>query len=329
MRDFFVKYPFINIITTNYDNLISKHIFEENCRLFIEGKSAPTINMSNNIFHIHGSVLNSQSIVVTTNDYFNFQHKNNYFSRKLYTLLQETTTVILGYSLGDFNLNSILNEVRYSRSPGIKTSDIYYISRSEIDTVYKEYYSCAFGINVIDNTDINQFFSALGDKIPEAENVLNNRGNIKKVLEDGHIFLDDYLKLRDSFYHILIQASSEGINYDNEKFLAVLEDILRRKMKFTFENGAWSQYSHLAEWLIELGTNMETRNTRLETAYLDLVEYSFERMRRELYFGYSWDAYNKWIYGWNNINLNNRELIKELIQKRFDTSHDAYDLMQL
>ena len=106
VQDFFIKHPNINIITTNYDTIFSEFVIPLSNRVIIEGNIIPRINTGQNIYHIHGIINKPSSIVLTMNDYYNFQNSNNYFSRKFYTLLQETTVAILGYSLGDFNLNS-------------------------------------------------------------------------------------------------------------------------------------------------------------------------------------------------------------------------------
>ena len=112
LQDFFHKHPNVNIVTTNYDTIFSDYVLPLTSRIIIEGSTIPRINSGQNIYHIHGCVEKPESIILTINDYYNFQNNNNYFSRKFFTLLQETTVAILGYSLGDFNLNSILSEVK-------------------------------------------------------------------------------------------------------------------------------------------------------------------------------------------------------------------------
>jgi len=99
VKDFFSKHPNINIITTNYDTLFSDYIVPLTSRIIIEGSTIPQINTGQNIYHIHGCINKPESIILTINDYYNFQNNNNYFSRKFFTLLQETTVGILGYSL--------------------------------------------------------------------------------------------------------------------------------------------------------------------------------------------------------------------------------------
>ena len=87
LQDFFEKYPNVNIITTNYDTIFSEFVLPLTSRIIIEGSTIPRINSGQNIYHIHGSVTRPESIVLTINDYYNFQNTNNYFSRKFFTLL--------------------------------------------------------------------------------------------------------------------------------------------------------------------------------------------------------------------------------------------------
>jgi SIR2-like domain len=139
---FFAQHPEANLITTNYDTLLSDHVLAGKfSRVFVEGSTVPKANIGTNIFHLHGCISDPRSIVLTINDYFRFQHRDTYLSRKFFTLLQETTVVIMGYSLGDFNLNSIFNEAQVSRSVSLRKSDIYLIGREDVDRTVTDFYS--------------------------------------------------------------------------------------------------------------------------------------------------------------------------------------------
>ena len=95
VRNFFKAHPHVNIVTTNYDSILSEYILKGRSKVFVDGSSIPKSNIGQNIFHIHGCITKPSSMVLTINDYFRFQHKDNYLSRKFYTLLQENTVVIL------------------------------------------------------------------------------------------------------------------------------------------------------------------------------------------------------------------------------------------
>lgn len=56
------------------------------------------------IYKIHGSCNNSESIVITENDYSVYNKRNAYLSAKLLTIFLEHPIIFLGYSLNDSNI---------------------------------------------------------------------------------------------------------------------------------------------------------------------------------------------------------------------------------
>ena len=146
LKTFFRDYPNTNFITTNYDTVLSDYVLDGYPRVFVDGSPIPKSNLGSNIYHIHGCITKPSSIILTINDYFRFQHQDNYLSRKFYTLLQENTVVILGYSLADFSLNRIFNEAQVSKSVSLQRSDIYLLSRDFVDQIYIDFY--------LENTDM-------------------------------------------------------------------------------------------------------------------------------------------------------------------------------
>jgi hypothetical protein len=323
---FFSAHQNVNVITTNYDKILSDYILP-NSRIFVEGSPIPRINTGRSIFHIHGSVLVPESIVLTLSDYFRFQQQQNYFSRKFYTLLQETTVVILGYSLGDFNLNNIFNEVRASRTDSLRRSDIYFVTRDSVEDLYKTFYEYTYGIDVIDNCEFPQFFQNLSNSLSEAQRLLSELSNLRDVLDGKLSYSDDFLKLRHSLPNILLQASTLGISISNANFIELLKHLLERKRVFTDLTGAWDQYAHLAEWLVEVGSLIPVRGTALEETFVQLVDYSFRMMRKEQVIGYSWQAYRIWESGFKVMRLDNQNLIRERLGPSYSSFTDVISIL--
>lgn len=108
-------------------------------------------------------------MVVTSEDYFRFINRHSYFSNKLSTVLHENTIVILGYSLSDANLKAIINEYKVFSRDNVMSSNIFLISRGKLLQSIKDYYFYCFGIRVIDETEVSDFFRKLNEKIPEAQ----------------------------------------------------------------------------------------------------------------------------------------------------------------
>ena len=103
----------------------------------------------------------------------------------------------------------------------------------------------------------------------------------------------------------------------------MLSAILRTKVKFTHEAGAWDQYGQLAEWLVYLGSLIKISDTKLELPYLEAVEHSLRTMSGANEWGHSWEAFRVWEMNWGNIMFDNRRLISDHVKEHLATSADA------
>jgi SIR2-like domain len=318
VKDFLLTYPNINVVTTNYDDIISKHILPKVSKVYVEGAILPRFSEIKNIYHIHGSIEVPDSLVVTQDDYFKFQHRESYISRKFYTLLQETTTVIIGYSLNDFNLSRILNESKYTKSENLKRNDIFYISYTNVDDVYKEYYYATYGIKVIDNISLDRFFRKIKIQSKLANKIVDGVNKIEEIISGRRVYTDQFLKLNNAFDIILSRVFMAAYELSDPKVVELFVSILEKKKELTREDGAWDQYSHLAKWLIDFAVVFEGIEDEPKERYLKLVDYSFNRMSKETYGGYSWEAYQIWASNWDRIPL---LMKKKIINMADDTSY--------
>ena len=67
----------------------------------------------------------------------------------------------------------------------------------------------------------------------------------------------------------------------------------------------------------------------LADQYLELVDYSFRTMRKELRMGYSWAAFGVWSARFVELKLENQRLIREYAAKRFQDSDDVKEVVGL
>lgn len=123
------------IITTNYDRVMET-VFGDDYSVLI-GQDSLLENMVDGvgeIYKIHGSSSNPNSIVITKKDYDNFFEKSKYLNAKLLTLFLEYPIVFMGYSISDRNIISILSTIVEMLSPEkveeLK-SRIWFIERSK------------------------------------------------------------------------------------------------------------------------------------------------------------------------------------------------------
>jgi len=304
------------VVTTNYDKLAEELTGESECQSLAPGLPIPRSSANVKVYHVHGSIDSPDNMVITSEDYFRFINGDSYFSRKLSTVLHENTVVILGYSLGDTNLKAIISDYKGFSKTHVIGSNIFLVSRSRVDQHVKDYYSHCYGIRVLDNIDIPDFFEDLNEKTPKVESIATRSiDSIRNVVHKKYHFKEAYLKLEDSFYRIISALSAEGLSLENKRVVEVIGEVIDAKRELTTESNAWEQYEHLARWLIYLGTILEIKGTSIEGSYLKAVLRSMNTMSNRLIIGYSWHAYKAWKHRWPSVMSSNRALIKKHVEK--------------
>jgi hypothetical protein len=123
--EWFKKIIINGIITTNWDNLLEE-LFQD-FEVFVgqKGLLNSTVQGIAEIYKIHGSVSDFNTLVLTGEDYEDFNDKNLYLVAKLLTIIIEHPIIFLGYSISDENIRQILKSVSYCLSEsGLSISKI-------------------------------------------------------------------------------------------------------------------------------------------------------------------------------------------------------------
>lgn len=100
------------VITTNYDLFLEQEIFSDDYHIFCHQNELFSANSYNiaEIYKIHGSAVDAESILITKKDYDNFNKSRKLFIAKMLTLFAESPIIFLGYSFTDKNIQTIITD---------------------------------------------------------------------------------------------------------------------------------------------------------------------------------------------------------------------------
>ncbi|WP_461637058.1 SIR2 family protein [Labilibaculum euxinus] len=99
------------VITTNWDQLLENTFPDFNKFIGQEELIFSELYSIGEIYKIHGCSSKPNSLVITEEDYHNYEDRNAYLAAKLLTLFIENPIIFIGYSLDDRNIQSILKSI--------------------------------------------------------------------------------------------------------------------------------------------------------------------------------------------------------------------------
>jgi len=99
------------VITTNWDQLLELTFPEFNKFIGQEELIFSELYSIGEIYKIHGCSSKPNSLVITEEDYHNYEDRNAYLAAKLLTIFIENPIIFIGYSLDDENIQSILKSI--------------------------------------------------------------------------------------------------------------------------------------------------------------------------------------------------------------------------
>lgn len=100
------------VITTNFDLFLEKEVFSSDFKVFVHQNELFSVDSYNiaEIYKIHGSASDANSIIITENDYNNFTDTRKLIIAKMLTLFAESPIIFLGYSFTDENVQKIITD---------------------------------------------------------------------------------------------------------------------------------------------------------------------------------------------------------------------------
>lgn len=200
------------VITTNWDKLLENLIFPE-FETYVGQDELIFSDLSNigEIYKIHGSVDMPNSLILTDEDYQDYQDRNPYLAAKLLTIFIENPIIFIGYSLSDKNIQDILKNI------------IKCLSKNKIEALKDRLIFCQWDSNCDKPsiTDSTMFISdtiipikliKLSDYVDLFTVLANNMRRIPtKVLKHMKDMVYDFVKTSNSTQKIFIAESLDNI----------------------------------------------------------------------------------------------------------------------
>lgn len=105
------KKSIAGIITTNYDLFFETYLSEYKVYVGQQALLFSQLQGIAEVYKIHGSLNEPQSIIINEKDYKEFKEKREYLAAKLLTIFMEYPIIFMGYSLSDTNIRDILSSI--------------------------------------------------------------------------------------------------------------------------------------------------------------------------------------------------------------------------
>ncbi len=209
------------VITTNYDSLLEDELqgftkyVGQNQLIFsaIQGIAE--------IYKIHGSVENPDSIVINESDYVKFDGNSAYLAAKLMTIFMEYPIIFMGYSISDVNVQNIIKSI-------VNCLDKEQIKMLEDRFVFVEYKKGMIGVEVspftimVDNKPLGMRKVMLADFMLLYRAMENKKAKLPvKILRRFKQELYDYTITNMPTTNLRVAALDDNRVNDEELVLAI------------------------------------------------------------------------------------------------------------
>lgn len=267
------------IITTNYDLVIESLLTGKSIPLGPnDSLSSPTGTVP--VFHLHGIRTNPEEIIITQEDYVTLFRPSEYRQMKLALTIRESTTLFLGYGLGDVN---VLTALDWSKHVFRSEKQDY---PNDVVQVYKQNnpaeqpYRDRNGILIIETADLPSFFEEF---IEGQVELAKQKEKEKKVLEvlanklnspDAPLIEEfiDNLKFRKQILKILSRFPIHLV----AGFVSFLDKCIDETWERSRPRGAFEAYNQNLTIVLDILITFSL--DRFPPALLQAAAYALERV---------------------------------------------------
>jgi len=302
------------MITTNYDLVIESLLVGRSISVG-PSKALPSGGDLIPVYHLHGMKYDPQSLVITREDYVSLFRPNEYRQAKLATAIKESTTVFLGYALGDINVLTAIDWSRnvYTDTAPVRPTEFILVLFSPHPAAQP--YRNEHGILVVEMNDLSSFMTEIDDAWMGAQKAYADRRAkleaISKELDASpsamvEKFVDDPA-YRAQLLSILKTFEVELISSFMTFFAACLDATWERALP----SGAFHAYDQQLTIILDLMVTFSFVN--IPPALFELLATSLEKLGSYIGrgSGQSWQANDTWISRKGSIP---KDMVKELRQ---------------
>tara|TARA_R110002012_G_scaffold99170_2_gene237083 strand:+ start:509 stop:1876 length:1368 start_codon:yes stop_codon:yes gene_type:complete len=315
------------IITTNYD-LIIECLLTGKCLSL--GPNDQLISPQNliPIYHLHGIRTAPDSIIISQEDYISLFRPNQYRQQKLSLSIKESTTLIIGYGLGDVN---VLTAVDWTKNVYINQRINY--PHDIIQLLYTEKpkilpYRDRNEILIIEFDNLENILKEIGAIIIQEKKIDKERNENLKEL--NAIFQDPSKENVNKFIddEIFRKGVIESISKNDVKLISGFLVMFSKSIEETWlraePRGAFEAYNQNLKLLLDVLEIIDL--FKIPPALLESIAYNFDQVSYYIgtFSGASKSAYRTWQNRKNEIPT---ESLIELYN--IGRSRNYYDLKKL
>ena len=317
------------IITTNYD-LILENLLPENSISLGPNDILTSPKFEIPIYHLHGIRTDPSSIIITKEDYTKLFRPNEYRLQKLSLLFKESTTLIIGYSLGDPNVLTALDW-----SENVYQNNKIYYPNGVIQLLYKrenpnpqpiiqENGIITLEINSILNIikELSDFIKSNKEKYNKEKLEINNFRN--ELINADDDFIKDFIDNKNKRIDCIdkVQNNSEFVI---EAFLQLLTKVFDKCWSRALQKNNFKAYDEIL--VIVLDILLRIPFNKMSPALFGSVAYNLGRV--SCYIGHnlgqSYAANGTWYRYKNDI----QDAIKKELLLYYKQSPYQYSMKKL
>lgn len=321
------------IITSNYD-LVLECLLPGRCESLAPDNLIISRKELIPIYHLHGIRTIPDSIIITQEDYISLFRPNQYRLQKLPLLIKESTTLLIGYGLGDIN---VLTAVDWSKN--VYNSQNGSNPHNIIQLLFKNKPQEA---PYIDNNGIIILeISSILDTLNEIKENIDKK---RKIYLEESTVINEYIEMfknanqkdvsdfinKEEWRILILKFLSENEMKYISGFLVYFTKVMDQAWEETIPNQAWEAYDNLLRIILDIIEKIELN--KLPPALFESIVSNFSRLSNFIgnNLGQSIYAYRTWNKRKNNIN---QYYINEIINiskaRYYDKLHILFSMLKV